>query len=258
MQDTIYTIPVTEAYENSCECPLCVLESRFEQDRIRYYLGPSLMEPENRIETNDLGFCGRHFTMMYETRANRLGLGLILDTYMTEQNARIGRMTAAGGSDAESSGKKSFLSALKPQAKDSAKAADAILAYWKEHEQSCCICRDQEKTMERYLEVILHLYFSQKEFRDRFDGGMGYCMRHFTQLLAYGRKHLSGQKQDTFLTNLLRQQQENLERLQGEVHWFTKKFDYRNADAPWGNSRDALPRSIRKMTGIQELGSDGN
>ena len=61
MKDTIYTIPVTEAYETPCECPLCALEARFENDRVNYYLGPSLMEPENRIATNDTGFCGKHF-----------------------------------------------------------------------------------------------------------------------------------------------------------------------------------------------------
>ncbi len=256
MQDSIYTIPVTEVYETPCECPLCALQSRFEQDRIRYYLGPSLMEPDNRIETNDAGFCGRHFAMMYGTQTNRLGLGLILDTYMTEQNLRLQKL--AGEASRQAPEKKSFFASLKSQPKDSAKAADAILAYWEAHEKECCICRDLEKTMDRYLEVIFHLYFTQKEFQERFDGGLGYCMKHFTRLLAYARKHLSGGKQDVFLTALLRQQQENLTRMQGEVNWFTKKFDYRNAEAPWGNSRDALPRSICKMTGLQELGTDGH
>ena len=78
MKDTIYTIPVTEVYETPCECPLCALEARFENDRVNYYLGPSLMEPENRIATNDTGFCGKHFGMMYKTQTNRLGLGLIV------------------------------------------------------------------------------------------------------------------------------------------------------------------------------------
>lgn len=57
MKETIYTIPVNEAFEKPCECPMCNLENRFENDRVNYYLGPSLMEPENRIETNETGFC---------------------------------------------------------------------------------------------------------------------------------------------------------------------------------------------------------
>ena len=38
-------------------------------------------------------------------------------------------------------------------------------------------------------------------------------------------------------------------------NWFTKKFDYRNAQEPWKNSRDALPRGMRKMTGLRDIGN---
>ena len=31
-----------------------------------------------------------------------------------------------------------------------------------------------------------------------------------------------------------------------DLEWFTDKFDYRNENAPWKNSKDALPRSIIK------------
>ena len=45
MKETIYTIPVNEAYDVKCECPLCLLEHRFDADRLKYCLAPSLMEP---------------------------------------------------------------------------------------------------------------------------------------------------------------------------------------------------------------------
>ena len=44
-----------------------------------------------------------------------------------------------------------------------------------------------------------------------------------------------------------------MQRIEAEVEWFTKKFDYRNKDADWGNSKDAIPRSIEKLTGLTEL-----
>jgi len=47
------------------------------------------MEPEGRMETNENGFCRRHFELLYNTRANRLGLGLIVDTHMVEQTSRL-------------------------------------------------------------------------------------------------------------------------------------------------------------------------
>ena len=254
MQDTIYTIPVTEVYETPCECPLCALEARFENDRVNYYLGPSLMEPDNRIATNDKGFCGRHFNMMYATQTNRLGLGLILDTYMTEQIARMRKYAGEAPKD-DGSGKKGIGKLFKAKSKGGQRSAEAICEYWHKHERGCCICEDLERTMERYVDVIFHLYFSQKEFRERFDGGLGYCMRHFELLSDKAGTMLSAGKQDEFLTALVRQQLDNLDRIQDEVNWFTKKFDYRNAQEPWKNSRDALPRGMRKMTGLRDIGS---
>ena len=255
MQDTIYTIPVTEAYETPCECPLCALEARFENDRVNYYLGPSLMEPENRIDTNDNGFCGKHFKMMYKTQTNRLGLGLILDTYMTEQINRLRKI--AGEKPKEQEGaKKSLFGGLKGKGKDSQRAAQGMRDYWEKHSGKCCICRDLEKTMDRYIDVIFHLYFSNKEFRERFDGGQGYCMRHFDILCDRAGSMLSSGRQDAFLSALVAQQLDNLSRIQDEVNWFTKKFDYRNAQEPWKNSRDALPRGMRKMTGDREIGEN--
>ena len=42
---------------------------------------------------------------------------------------------------------------------------------------------------------------------------------------------------------------ENLKRVESELEWFTLKFDYRNADKPWGNSKDAPDRAINKLMG---------
>ena len=43
---------------------------------------------------------------------------------------------------------------------------------------------------------------------------------------------------------------ENLARVQGDLDWFVDKFDYRNAGAPWKNSRDAVSRSMQKLKGL--------
>ena len=41
----------------------------------------------------------------------------------------------------------------------------------------------------------------------------------------------------------------NLNKLEGDLEGFTLKFDYRNADKPWGDSKDALERAVNKMQG---------
>lgn len=248
MKETIYTIPVNEAFENQCECPLCCLERRFENDRVNYYLGPSLMEPENRIETNESGFCAKHFAMMYDTRANRLGLGLIIHTHLQEQNKIIEKITKSVDENT-TSGKKGLFSSFKSSG-DNSKVAENLVKYVKEQQEECCICRDLKKTMERYCAVITQLYFSEKEFKERFNNGLGFCMPHFAMLIESAKKNLFGGKQEEFLGALINMQVANLKRIEDEIEWFTKKFDYRNKDADWGNSKDAVPRSIEKLTGI--------
>ena len=42
---------------------------------------------------------------------------------------------------------------------------------------------------------------------------------------------------------------ENLERVEKDLEWFTLKADHRNKDKPWGNSQDAVERSVNKMRG---------
>ena len=44
---------------------------KLEDENVEYILGP-LMEPEGRMQTNEEGFCQKHFEMLYNTQANRL------------------------------------------------------------------------------------------------------------------------------------------------------------------------------------------
>jgi hypothetical protein len=41
----------------------------------------------------------------------------------------------------------------------------------------------------------------------------------------------------------------SLARVQTDIDWFIDKFDYRNANAPWKNSKDAVPRGMQKLKG---------
>ena len=43
--------------------------------------------------------------------------------------------------------------------------------------------------------------------------------------------------------------QQNLQRVKGDLDWFTAKFDYRNAHADWKNSKDAVQRTMQKLQG---------
>lgn len=251
MKEKIYTIPVTDAFKTECECPMCVLEKKLEDENLEYILGPFLMEPEGRILTNDKGFCRRHFESLYNTQSNRLGLGLIVDTHMVEQNGRLKKLYEGKKEslkkDADASLMKNLSNKLSSKQTETQKFVDELVNSLGELENSCTICSRIDYTMDRYTDVIFHLYFKEEDFKTMFHNQKGFCLKHLRLLLEGTKKHLNAKETAVFVDQLMSIQMQNLERIQGEVNWFTKKFDYRNNDAPWGNSKDALIRSIQKL-----------
>jgi hypothetical protein len=45
-----------------------------------------------------------------------------------------------------------------------------------------------------------------------------------------------------------------MKEMEDGLEWFTNKFDYRNADAPWKNSKDALPRAMGMLKAMKNNG----
>lgn len=257
MKEKIYTIPVTDAFRVECECPMCILEKKLEDEYIEYILGPSLMEPEGRIETNEKGFCRKHFEALYNKQSNKLGLGLILDTHMCEQNSGIRKLfegkSEAIERDSNATLMKNITNKLSSKQTETEKFVDELIKELTELEGKCAICSKLGYTMDRYTDVIFYLWFKEEEFRKMFNCKKGFCLKHLKMLLQGTQKYLNSKETALFVGNLLHMQIENLERIQKEVNWFVKKFDYRYNDAPWGNSKDALPRSIQKIAGYCDL-----
>lgn len=253
MKEKIYTIPVTDAFKTECECPLCILEKKLEDENIDYVLGPFLMEPDGRMITNEKGFCKTHFEMLYNTQANRLGIGLIIDTHMCEQNSILKKMYANKADqlkkDSEVSIIKNLSNKVSSKQTETEKLVDGLISKLSELENSCTICSRLEQTMDRYIDVIFYLFFKEQEFKSLFNNQKGFCLKHLKQLLSGTKKYLNPKDTAIFVNNLMSIQISNMERIQQEVNWFTKKFDYRYNDEPWGNSKDSLIRSIQKLAG---------
>ena len=258
MKEKIYTIPVTEAFGHDCECPLCLLHSKLENDYTDYYLGPALMEPDSRIDTNKKGFCRRHFELLYNRQENRLGLALETHTHLNEKLSQIKEISRdiikATNIKRNSDSVLSFLTGRFGKEKKSASSPHTkLLKLLIDMENSCTICSRLEHTMDRYLDVIMYLWSKEADFRKLFSEKKGFCLVHLRMLIEASQKYLKAAESERFLSQLMEQQIENLDRIEKELDWFTKKFDYRNNDAPWGNSKDALPRSIQKLKGYSDL-----
>lgn len=238
MKEKIYTIPVNEAYDKDCECPLCELEKSLESEAVKYSLGAAMMEPDYRTESNEKGYCRRHFKMMFDS-PNKLPLALILDTHLGELRKKLAEFEK----DADALEKHRGGLFRKSGADKTAAEISASLSAV-EHE--CMICQKTERTMERYIDVLVYMWENDDAFRAKFERSKGVCLRHFKQLADYCAKNT---KYSAFLASLIRKELVELARMQSDIHKFTLKFDYRNADMEWGTAEDAPIRTIEKIAG---------
>jgi len=243
LRQHIDTAPIWEVYNQDCECPLCLLNAKVEESNINYFLGESVMEPDQRIEVNEKGFCTRHFKQLYDA-GNRLGLGLMTHTHMKETlrqlKAHAEQIKAAAVEEAG----KPIYKRIGPKKGVSIVESAAHIS---DFSGKCVLCERLTDNMDRYVYTILYMYKHEAEFPALFAKSKGMCLKHYQQSLAMAPKHLSGERLQQFVDTLVNLEVENFERLEKEIEWFTLKFDYRNEDKPWGNSRDAVKRSVNKL-----------
>ncbi|MBR1567620.1 MAG: hypothetical protein IJ648_01535 [Lachnospiraceae bacterium] len=235
MKEQLYTIPVNDAFRSDCECPVCALHRELEQNAIEYTMGPSYMEDDNRAMTDKLGFCRHHIQMLYQQK-NRLGLALMLKTH-TDKTIR----------DLKD------LSKNKPAASGLFKrsAADSqVGAYIKELESHCFICERMEDTFNRYIDTIFHLWKKDPEFQAAMKECKGFCTYHYGLLYDTGAAKLDKNTYSEFLDCLSQVYFAGMERVNDDIEWFINKYDYRYANEPWKNSKDAIPRGITKTNHI--------
>ena len=242
MRYQLDTIPVWDAYKAGGECPLCSLRTLSEEAYGEGFLGDSVMEPATRVQVNALGFCGRHFAMM-RTKKNRLGLGLITHTHLQDVIAGL-EETLKALEAAETDGTPGSLSGFfhAHTAKPPAERVRARIA-------RCILCERLDFTMRRYAYTLVHLWQSDPEFRRLFAGSKGLCLPDMALVMEVAGATANKKKRRAFFAALSKLQRENLSRIEKELAWFTQKFDYRNQDKPWGNSRDAVERAIGKLRG---------
>ncbi len=230
MKEKIYTIPLTEAFAEDGECPFCTLEKKLEQEQVSYALGASMMEPDARILSNEKGYCRRHFDMMSK-EAKALPLGLVLDTHLNELISALEKEQehheTKGGL---------FKSEVSP--------LEAIL---EKNEDSCLVCDKLENTLEKFALVFWYMYKRQPEFKEMILSSKGFCLPHFKLLLATAKKELSGKDLKNGKEDIIALELTHLKRINEEVNWFTKKFDYRYQNEPWNNSKDAPQRAMEKL-----------
>ena len=233
--EQIYTIPVNEAFEasaadHSLGCPFCAIFNKLEENELDLILGASMMEPDIRIKTNREGFCGAHYEKMLGMK-NRLGLALMLESHLDEVKKGLKGSLAASllGKKHEAAGK-----------------------YMDKMQSSCYICGKVSFHVSRMLSNLIYLYAKDEAFRAKYAAMPYFCIPHAKLMLETAKKELSGKDLNAFCDLTMKIEGEYLDSLREDVSWFCKKFDYRYADEPWGNAKDAPIRAADFLTGKKE------
>ena len=181
--------------------------------------------------------------------SNRLGHALMLESHMIENRQRLDKIwetVEKAGDQLASASVGDKLSGRARGAKETViQQARAI----REMADTCVLCDTVNDHMLRYLHTFFHLYRQDGEFRKKFQESKGLCIPHTGQLLEVAAEELSAKELGEFVKALSRMEKENLDRIQEDISWFIKKFDYRFEKESWKDSKDAVERTANKMRG---------
>ena len=232
--DMNFTIPVNEAFEASaadpaCGCAFCALYRKLEENELDLILGGSMMEPDVRIRTNQLGFCCTHFDKLF-IRKNRLGLGLILESHLNEVKEKLSARRLSG-----------LFSGRAATVQEEAARVSS----------SCYICERIEHNLSGMLATVSVLFEEDMAFRKKVAAQPWFCLPHLERLLESGKRNLPKKLYADYATAVIAPVDRYLEALSGDVSWFCKKFDYRYGEEPWYNSKDAVERAIAFLSGAE-------
>lgn len=241
MKEKLYTIPLNDAMDAQDECPFCHIERTIEQDLLDFILGSSssYMESHIRELTDQAGFCRNHFKKMYDY-GNTLGNGWILKTHYMQMIEELSKQLCSVTKNTPSP---------KGLLKKRSGSNNPILSWSQAKEKSCYICNQFNSTYDRYLDTFFVMYKRDEEFRHKVKNSKGFCLPHFGDLCAKADEALNEKERGPFYDMVAPLMIENMTRVKDDITWLVDKFDYRNQDADWKNSKDALQRGMQKLKG---------
>lgn len=272
MKDHIHTIPVLDALREPGHCPFCIMYATLDDNAIDFVMGPAYMDEDIRDSTNEAGFCEKHLIKLYGVQ-NRLGAALLLHTHIQQIQKNIktnvpltssgfstdGKISPAddkasnSGAASANSGVASatggIVGAIFRKRGNSSSQAGKISSKISSQQNRCFICEKIDNTFKRYIDTFFHMWPKEAEMKPLVEALPGFCLPHYAQMLAAAESSLNPKHLDGFLSVVIPLQQRAMEKLDHDLDWFIQKFDYRNADAPWKDSKDALVRALAMLKG---------
>ena len=235
MKEKLYAIPVNDAFNEDCECPICAMYNKLETDAVDFTMDNSYMVDDVRMETDAKGFCNKHIKMVYN-KENRLGMALVMSTHMKKINEEMRKLI-----DQSTTPKKTSIFS---KANDS---DNELVKYIENLEKKCFVCERIDNFFQNYVNTVFYLYKTDNTFAQKYNRCKGFCVGHYKILIENAPKKLGGDTLAQFVKTTNALFIDNMDRVYEDVDWFCKKFDYKNTDAPWKNSKDSLPRGLIKL-----------
>ena len=204
---------IKDKFKENHFCPLCEIKKIVEEQYLYEFLNDAVMEDCTRAKVNKLGFCSRHFDMLF-SRQNKLGLALQTSTRLDNIKDLF----------------------LKPKNYVSAKKlSDKI----DKSQKTCIVCDYVNESMVKYYKTTAQLFLNEKTFRTEFLKSNGFCMEHYSMLLKYSKG--AGFLIKEYLDALVSLQTKAFNDKKENLKYFCDKHDYRNRTKPLGNAENALP-----------------
>lgn len=224
MREDICTIPINDVFLPRDGCPLCRMRDMLESRSTQYITGAAMMEPDVRIKTNEKGFCHRHFGMMLKC-GTRLSNALILESHLDKLKTELMPKDVKGKPD------KKKIAAIRTLQK------------------TCFVCEQVDWGMAHMYQTIFSSYATDAEFKALYNDQQFICMEHYADLIsAAANRGIPSKILPEFYSDTAKLAGGYLETLKGDVTHFCSMFDYRSKGQDWGNSKDAIERSIEFLT----------
>ncbi len=226
MKETICTIPINDIFNPKDGCPFCRMESMLEQQYVRFITGDAMMEPSIRIQTNQKGFCHRHFSQML-TEGQKLPNALILESHLQQ-----------------------IIDDYMPKklkGKPDKKQLDGIA----KELNSCYVCDRIKSDMHHLISTVFVEWAKGQEFKKLYNEQPYICLKHydFVMQCATQKGGISTKLLSEFFADTAALTKNYLQSLKDDITHFCSMFDYRSQGQEWGSSKDAIERSILFLTG---------
>ena len=227
MQPNITSIPIEEIFSETEGCAFCRMQRMLENQYVEHITGAAMMAPDVRVQTNQVGFCHRHFSMMINN-GPRLSNALLLQTHINELRKKVLPKKATDIAD------KNMLVTIRANA------------------QSCYVCDRIERDMVHLLAIVFKHYSDDPDFRPLYEKQDFLCLNHYALVMGSVSKKVIDKKvlpRFCEVTNHL--SKDYMDTLYDDVTHFTTMYDYRNRGGDYKNSKDSIERSVRFLTSYE-------